>query len=140
MAESAVHRSMKDMVRRELEGERYTVIEEPLYPPGDRMSWDSYRPDLLGFRRESGREEVALVECETHPAMKRFSSKRFDSVWFQPGLYYTGSVRRILAVPQGRLKAVDMRLRKEWEIWVVGRETPLSKASVMLPSRTVSQD
>jgi hypothetical protein len=39
---------MKAIVKHELEHERYAVVEEPLFPPGDKVSWSSYRPDLLG--------------------------------------------------------------------------------------------
>ncbi len=54
VGESALHRSMKAIVRSELERGRYAVVEEPLYPPGDKASWRSYRPDLLGYRSEGG--------------------------------------------------------------------------------------
>jgi len=127
VAESEVHRSMKAIVRSELEKERYAVVEEPLYPPGKKASWDSYRPDLLGYRSEGGVEELVLVECETHPNMKRFGTKNHSSVWFQPYLFRRGSVRRILAVPQGKLASVDMRVRTQWEVWVLGGKTPMDK-------------
>lgn len=120
MAESSVHRSMKAIVRAELERERYAVVEEPILPSSRKASWTSYRPDLLGYRSEKGTEELVLVECETRPSMRRFGSKNHSSVWFQPYLFSRGSVRRILAVPQGKLRRVDMRLRYKWEIWVLG--------------------
>jgi len=125
--ESSVHRSMKAIIRAELELQRYAVMEEPLLPPGRKASWKSYRPDLLGYRSERGMEELVLVECETKPSMTRFHSKNYSSVWFQPYLFSTGSVRRILVVPQGRLRAVDMRLRRNWEIWILGATGPLEK-------------
>ena len=118
---------MKAIVRADLERERYSVLEEPLFPPWTKTSWNSYRPDLLGYKSEGGLEVLALVECETRPSMKRFRSKNYSSVWFQPGLFRNGSVRRILAVPQGSLRDVDMRLRDSWEIWVLGGKTPLEK-------------
>ncbi|MGD0477110.1 MAG: hypothetical protein ABSB29_02955 [Nitrososphaerales archaeon] len=118
---------MKAIVRAELECERYTVVEEPLFPPGGKASWTSYRPDLLGYRSGKGTEELVLVECETRPSMRRFRSKNHSSVWFQPYLFSRGSVRRILAVPQGKLRTVDMRLRDKWEIWVLGAAGPLEK-------------
>jgi hypothetical protein len=127
VAESEVHRSMKAMVRSELEGERYAVIEEPPFPPGHKVSWRAYRPDLLGYRSEGGVEELVLVECETHPNMKRIGAKNHSSVWFQPYLFRKGSVRRILAVPQGSLGGLDMELRGAWEIWVLGRSCPVEK-------------
>lgn len=101
--------------------------EEPLFPPDDRLSWTAYRPDLLGHRREEGKEEFVIAECETHPSMKRFLAKNFSSMWFQPFLFQTGSIRRVLAIPQGKLGAVDLELRSEWEIWVLGRQRPIVK-------------
>ncbi len=67
------------------------------------------------------------MECETYPNMRRFGSKNYASVWFQPYLFRRGSVRRILAVPQGKSRGVDMRLRREWEIWVLGQKSPVEK-------------
>jgi hypothetical protein len=127
VAESAVHRSMKSIVRAELELERYAVVEEPLYPPGKKAHWSSYRPDLLGYRSEGGVEELVLVECETRPNMRRLGAKNYSSVWFQPYLFRRGSIRRILAVPQGRLRSVDMSIRDEWEVWVVGERSAMEK-------------
>ncbi len=122
---------MKSIVKSELERERYAVVEEPLFPPADKVSWSSYRPDLLGYRAEGGMEEVVLVECETHPSMRRLGEKNFSSVWFQPYLFRRGSVRRILAVPQGRLRAVDLRIRDNWEVWVVGSRSTMEKLTTI---------
>jgi len=127
VAESRVHRSMKSIVKHELEQERYAVVEEPAFPPGDKVSWSSYRPDLLGYRTEDGIEEVVLVECETQPNMRRLGEKNFSTVWFQPYLFRQGSVRRILAVPQGKLRSVDLRIRGSWEVWVVGGSSAMEK-------------
>lgn len=128
--ESELHHSMKSIVRSELERERYLVVEEPLFPPTRRVSWAAYRPDLLGIRSDSDREELVIVECETHPNMKRFASKNFSSVWFEPTVYRDGSIRRILAVPAGSLHSVDLRLRKLWEIWLIGP----TRASQKIPA------
>jgi hypothetical protein len=127
VAESAVHRSMKAIVKEELEAERFAVVEEPLIPPGDKVTWSSYRPDLLAYRSEDGAEELVIVECETHPNMRRLGSKNFASVWFQPFLFRNGSVKRILAVPQGKLGSVDMKIRNEWDVWVVGANSAMTK-------------
>lgn len=129
VAESKLHKSMKAIVRRELESERYAILEEPLNSPMRRLSWIAYRPDLLGYRRTGEHEEIALVECETHPSTRKLVSKNYQSVWFQPYLFREGSVRRVLAVPQGKLHFVDMAVRREWEIWVLGRREPISKIS-----------
>jgi len=127
VAESQVHRSMKAVVRQELEHERYAVVEEPLSPPGEKVTWTSYRPDLLGYKSENGTEELVLVECETHPSMKRLREKKASSVSLQPYLFRNGAVRRILAVPQGKLGSVDLRIRDSWEVWVVGAFATLDK-------------
>ena len=127
MAESSVHRSMKAIVRAELEKQRYALVEEPLFPPRGKVYWSTYRPDLMGYRSEEGTEELVIVECETKPSMRRFGLKNHSSVWFQPFLFRRGSVKRILAVPQGRLRGVDMRLRQQWEIWVLGPNSALGK-------------
>ena len=105
------------------------MIEEPLFPPGERVSWSSYRPDLLAYRTSGGSEELVLVECETHPNMRRLQAKRYRTVSFQTYLSRRGSLRRILAVPQGRLKMVDMKIRSEWEVWVVGSSSPMERFS-----------
>jgi hypothetical protein len=118
---------MKSIVRRELEREGYEVMEEPPFPPVDWVSWASYRPDLLGFRVTSGAEEVVVVECETRPSTMKMMSKNHGSLSFQPTISGQGSMRKLLAVPQGRLRGLDMVLRREWEIWVLGREAPLTK-------------
>jgi hypothetical protein len=118
---------MKRIVRHELERDRYTVLEEPLFPPSRRVSWSGYRPDLLAYRSGPQTEEVAIVECETHPSMGRFVAKNFSSLWFVPTVQCQGSLRRILAVPRGKLHAVDLRLRSQWEIWVLGSTAPLEK-------------
>jgi hypothetical protein len=123
---------MKAIVRGELEAERYTVVEEPPFPPPGRAAWTSYRPDLLAYRSEGGIEELVLVECETRPDMKRFGAKNHSSVWFQPNLFRRGAVRKVLAVPRGRLGRVDMKLRRNWEIWVLGGRRTVERFE-MLP-------
>ena len=129
VAESLTHRSMKAIVKKELEHENYAVVEEPLFPPGKRLAWSSYRPDLFGYRTGEGREEIVLVECETHPNMKRLGLKKHSTVSFQPYLFRRGSVRKILAVPQGKLRSVDLSVRGEWEVWVVGSKSPMVRFS-----------
>ena len=127
MAESQVHRSMKAVVRQELEHEHYAVVEEPLSPPRQKVTWTSYRPDLMGYRSENGTEELVLVECETHPNMKRLREKNASGVSLQPYLFRDGSVRRILAIPRGKLGLVDLRIRDSWEVWVVGAVSTMDK-------------
>jgi hypothetical protein len=118
---------MKEIVRGELTNESYRVVEEPLFPPAAWISWSTYRPDLLGYRLHGQTEELVIVECETHPNMNRFRSKNFSSLSFQSSIFSEGRIRRILAVPQGKLSAVDLGLRRGWEVWVLGRSKPLQK-------------
>lgn len=120
MAESSIHRSMKEAARTELERECYQVVEEPLFPPTRWISWSGYRPDLLGYRSDGHTQELVVVECETHPCMHRFLAKNFSTLSFQPSITRVGSIRRILAVPQGRLHDVDLSLRRRWDIWLIG--------------------
>lgn len=120
---------MKAVVREELEKDGFGVVEEPAFPHVKWISWSTYRPDLLGFRAKDMKEEVAIVECETRPSMRRFARKNYSSLWFQPSVLSSGSLRRILAVPKGKLGAVDLRLRHGWEIWVIGSEGAPEKIS-----------
>jgi hypothetical protein len=127
VAESELHRSMKRMVRDDLESENYRVVEEPPYPPASWIHWEYYRPDLLGLRSDDRSEQLVIVECETHPSMRKFASKNYGSLWFEPSVVREGSIRRILAVPSGKLSGVDLRLRRRWEIWVMGSKAPMLK-------------
>ena len=129
MTESELHLSMKQMVREQLEVDDYRVIEEPLYPPTRWLHWEGYRPDLLGYKYDIQKEQIAIVECETHPSTKKFVSKNYGSLWFEPSVLRQGSIRRILAIPRGKLSAIDLRLRRQWEIWVLGKSGPLVKIS-----------
>ena len=127
---------MKSIVRDELEHESYVILEEPLFPPSNRISWSNYRPDLLGFRSDLETEEIVIVECETRPSMNRFRLKNYASLWFQPSVLTLGRTRRILAVPRGRLHSVDLQLRNQWEIWVLGSVSPIQKISSISPNYT----
>ena len=138
MAESDLHRAMKRIVRSALEAEGYRLVEEPLYPPTRRVSWSSYRPDLLGIRRDGAKEELVVVECETRPSRRRFRAKNYSSLWFQASVTHEGSIRRVLAVPRGRLHGVDLRLRDSWEVWILGRSEPLERYGTLRNVATAS--
>ncbi len=47
-------------------------------------------------------------------------------------MFRKGSVRRILAVPQGRLRSVDMSIRERWEVWVLGLKVPTEKIGALV--------
>ena len=111
---------MKSSVAEELEKENYLVFEEPLFPPNREVSWHTYRPDLFGVRSSSECKEYAFVECETRPNINRLLRKRYDTICVQTDLQRRSSVRRILAIPRGKLTAMDLIIRHEWEVWIVG--------------------
>jgi hypothetical protein len=109
---------MKESVSRQLTEEGYSVFLEPPYSPSRFMTWASYRPDLFGVRATAGRQEYALVECETRPSGRRLASKNFRSVDVQTRLNSDLSLRRILVVPRGKLASVDSSVRRSWETWI----------------------
>jgi hypothetical protein len=109
---------MKESASRQLAGEGYSIFEEPSYAPSRFMSWVSYRPDLFGIRASAGRQEYALVECETRPSARRLAAKNFRSVDVQTRLNSELSLRRILVVPRGTLASVDSSVRRSWETWI----------------------
>jgi hypothetical protein len=123
MAESDLHRHMKALISKDLEGEGYWMMEEPLFPPGEEVSWFAYRPDLFGVRASGGSRDYVIVECETHPNMKRLLAKRFSSLSIQTQLARHCGLKKILAVPSGTLSAIDMGIRREWDVWIVGNRS-----------------
>ena len=109
---------MKESASRELAEEGYSVFFEPPYAPSRFLTWVSYRPDLFGIKASAGRQEYALVECETRPSTSRLGSKNFRSVDVQTRLNSDLSLRRILVVPRGKLSGVDPSVRRSWETWI----------------------
>jgi hypothetical protein len=118
MAESVLHLRMKEGVSRELAEEGYAFFFEPPYAPSRFLSWVSYRPDLFGIRASAGRQEYALVECETRPSVRKLASKNFTSLDVQTRLDSDLSLRRILVVPRGTLARLDSSVRRYWETWI----------------------
>jgi hypothetical protein len=118
VGESVLHLSMKESVSRELADEGYSVFFEPPYAPSRFLSWAAYRPDLFAIRASAGRQEYALVECETRPSGRRLASKNFRSVDVQTRLDSVLSLRRILVVPRGTLSSLDPSVRLSWETWI----------------------
>ena len=118
MAESILHRRMKDCVSRELANEGYRVFYEPAFAPSRFLDWASYRPDLLGVKTSADRQEYAFVECETNPSTKRLAAKNFRSVEVQLRLNSAFSLRRLLVVPWGTLRRLDSSVRYSWETWI----------------------
>ena len=97
------------------------MVLEPKSPPDADVNWSEYRPDVFGTRLRANCKDHVLVECETEPSMTRFRSKNYVSLTFQTRLFGDDTLRRILVVPHGKLKTVDLKLRSSWEIWIVGK-------------------
>ncbi len=119
MAESDLHRRLKESVSRELQKEGYSIFEEPIFSPSPSVGWCRYRPDLFGAKTNQEGEDFVLVECETRPSTKKLISKNFQGVWLQTHISHANHMRRILAIPPGTLRGLDLRVRREWEIWIV---------------------
>ena len=69
--EGRLHKLLKNSAGKELEAQNYRLYFEPLESPLDRLSWHSYRPDILGVLLDECDLRVVLVECETKPSYKR---------------------------------------------------------------------
>ena len=111
---------MKRACALELVRQGYWVYPEPLWPPCRRLWWASYRPDLLGVRSSSSRQDYAFVECETNPSTRRLLAKNYLSVELQDQLDVPCSLRRVLAIPRGTLHRLEASLRYSWETWIFG--------------------
>lgn len=120
MAESYLHRCMKESSSRKLESEGYLVFFEPPCAPSRSMTWVAYRPDVFGVRSCEGLQEYAFVECETRPSLRRLQSKNYRSVEVQSKLDSRLRLRRILVVPRGTLRRLDPWVRYSWETWIFG--------------------
>ena len=118
MGESDLHRRMKESVSKALSYEGYAVFFEPPCSPSRFLTWASYRPDLFAIRASAGRQEYALVECETRPSGRRLASKNIKSVEVQMRLEHDLSLRRILVVPRGKLSLLESSVRRSWETWI----------------------
>jgi hypothetical protein len=119
VAESALHRRLKDDVSRELQKDGYIIFFEPIFPPLPGVRWSSYRPDLFGRRESVDGEDFVLVECETQPTMRKMAAKNSGRVWMQTHISHTDTLRRILVIPPGNLRKLDSSIRNRWEIWIV---------------------
>ena len=80
-----------------------------------------------------------MAECETHPSMPRFNAKNYSSLWFQPSVLCDGEIRRILAIPRGRLDSVDLRIRSQWEVWILGATRSMEKFGLLGRSRPANE-
>ena len=122
MAESELHRRLKDDASRELQKDGYSVFYEPLFPPLPGVGWVAYRPDLFGQRESSDGEEFVIVECETRPSMRKLLAKNSRRIWMQTHISHSDRLRRILVIPPRSLGKIDPSARKRWEIWIVAEE------------------
>ena len=64
--ESDFHKLMKDSVSHELAVEGYNMHLEPFDPPLERLSWNCFRPDILGVKNG----ESKLADETEHRGIK----------------------------------------------------------------------
>jgi hypothetical protein len=119
MAESQLHRFLKQTAIERLEAGGFRTYLEPDWSPLDLVSWQEYRPDIFGIREEGGLDEYAFVECETKPETNRILRKKVRLILIQSRLLRQTQRRMILTVPRHTLGTFDLRIRKFWEIWLV---------------------
>jgi hypothetical protein len=109
---------MKERASLELARDGYSTFFEPPFAPSWFLRWSSYRPDVFGMRTGRGRQDYALVECETRPSSRRLESKNFRTVQIQGTINSEVSLRRILVIPRGTLRRVGTSTRLSWEMWI----------------------
>ena len=119
MGESNLHIFLKKRAIDYLSQEGYFTYLEPAWSPVSYVQWQNYRPDILGVKIHPTCSEYAFVECETRPRLERISKKKTASITLQSKLTGPTHLRLILAVPTGTLRALNMRVRRRWEIWII---------------------
>jgi hypothetical protein len=123
--ESRLHRLLKKAVRVELKREGFTIYIEPMVSPNRRLSWDSYRPDVLGIVSTKSLFKLALVECETHPNTTRIVDKTTRiqrTLFLQKRLFEQYVFLPLLVIPPLTLNRINHYLiRKFWDIWIVNQ-------------------
>src|SRR3990170_345463 len=73
--ESELHGLLKEVICSELGKEGYHVYVEPSESPVEMLSWNYYRPDILGLICRETEFGLIIVECETNPSVKRMNEK-----------------------------------------------------------------
>ena len=73
--EGRLHKLLKNSATKKLLVQNYRLCYEPLESTLSRLSWYSYRPDILGVLLDEDDLRVVLVECETKPDKKRVLEK-----------------------------------------------------------------
>jgi hypothetical protein len=123
--EGQLHKLLKETVAKELENQNFKLYYEPSESPLNRVSWYSYRPDILGICVKNSTLQIMLVECETKPNQKRILEKtsQIKKVFsLQKQLWEYHKIIPILAIPVLNLYKVNCtRIRKFWEIWIVNQ-------------------
>jgi hypothetical protein len=123
--ENYFHQLMKDMVSTKLASEGYELHMEPSDPPIEGLTWESYRPDILGVMSSNIGLKIVLAECETNPCSSRLKTKdsKVGRIAFQRCLNQRNEFRLVLAIPFGKLSRVNHRqIRRRWEIWLINQE------------------
>jgi hypothetical protein len=139
--ESELHGLLKQAARCELEKEGYDLYLEPSESPVNVLSWTHYRPDVLGLTCQETEFELAIIECETNPTVRRLIEKRLKirrQICFQKRLDQKNLFRLLLVIPPGTLRKVNTcSVRKLWEIWIVDNK---GNIAYKIPKTAGSQD
>ncbi|MFQ6011905.1 MAG: hypothetical protein ACE5KG_07015 [Nitrososphaerales archaeon] len=130
MTESDLHRLLKAAAIRVLKRQDFNIYLEPEWSPLELLAWARYRPDILAARRMGEGNDYALVECEIKPRLQRILAKNTQSITVQATLRGRTKLSKILVIPSGTLKALDMKIRRNWTIWVVSPGTGEVKRTI----------
>ncbi|MCZ6613822.1 MAG: hypothetical protein O6762_03980 [Thaumarchaeota archaeon] len=121
MVESYLHLFLKKRAIDCLSQAGYATYLEPAWSPVPYVQWQNYRPDVLGVKTAQDVSEYAFVECETRPRLERISKKKTSTISYQTKLTGTSNIRLILVIPAGTLRNLSMKVRRQWEIWIIDR-------------------
>ncbi|UCH37545.1 MAG: hypothetical protein JSV76_07720 [Candidatus Bathyarchaeota archaeon] len=134
--ESQLHRVLKQAVHVELKREGFTLYVEPTVSPNRRLSWYSYRPDILGISSTKSLFKLTLVECETHPNTIRILNKTLKiqkTLFLQTRLFEQFFFLPLLAIPSLTLDKINQVLiRRFWDIWIINK---LGKITHKIPKK-----
>ncbi len=130
MRESDRHRFLKEAAVRVLEQEGFTIYLEPGWSPIEFLKWSRYRPDILAARRRGENNDYRLVECETKPRLRRILAKNTGSISVQATLLGKTQISKVLVIPTGTLKALDMKIRRNWTIWLINTKSGEIKRTI----------
>jgi hypothetical protein len=124
--EGSYHELLKKVVNNKLERDGYALYVEPRESPLEQLTWNYYRPDILGVSSSQSTLKIVIVECEINPSMRRMKGKISKlRRWFslQKRLREEYYLRLLLVIPPLKLRRVNgSTVRRSWEIWTVNKK------------------